>query len=253
MNNRNKRVGIITSVALHAIIVIVFLLMKYELIPENIKPIEIMQFGYQEVANNSQKISPIIPPSKQNNNFKTGKKSNSIPQKVKLPEALSNNEEEIFVPQSTETALNNLDMNDDIGNSFEQVKSNLSKLIPSKNETFMEDIVVPSSEDYLNSLTKRLAEGNGVEAPYILEGDISRRTVLNKVLPTYPAGVQKSVSVKIRLEVNPDGSVGNMIITKKAGSPFDNSALSALKQWKFNAISRDVKQVGTITFMYELR
>ncbi|MFO7895448.1 MAG: TonB family protein [Candidatus Cloacimonadales bacterium] len=61
------------------------------------------------------------------------------------------------------------------------------------------------------------------------------------------------MSVQVRLQVLPDGSVGEMQIMKKAGSPFDENALQALQTWKFNPISGETTQSGTVTFIYELK
>ena len=59
--------------------------------------------------------------------------------------------------------------------------------------------------------------------------------------------------MKISFEVNPDGSVINMIIIQKADPALENNSLNALEKWKFNIISQDVVQKGVITFIYELK
>lgn len=253
INNNYRQIGIISSIVFHAILALVFVMLKYELIPENIKPLELIQFGYNQMANNSEMIAPISPISKKNNSYKVGKKSNLVPKKVNLPDANIAAEEELFIPQTTETALNNLDANDEIGNSYDNLKSNVSELLPTENKQISDEVIVPSSDDYLSSLSQKLTETSNANSPYILEGDISSRIILSKIIPSYPAGAQKSVSVKIRLEVNSDGTVGDIIIIKKAGPPFDDSAMQALKKWRFNALSRDVIQTGTITIIYELK
>nr|MBC8416420.1 energy transducer TonB [Candidatus Cloacimonadota bacterium] len=64
---------------------------------------------------------------------------------------------------------------------------------------------------------------------------------------------QKTSKVKISFEVEPDGSVVNMIIIQKADPALENNSLNALEKWKFNAISQDVVKKGIITFIYELK
>jgi len=93
--------------------------------------------------------------------------------------------------------------------------------------------------------------------PFFIEGDASQRTIQKKVIPKYPAGLQKEAIVKIRFTVLPDGRIGEMIPLRKGGdATLEQVTMNALRQWRFNPLSPSVPQVsvqGIITFNYILR
>lgn len=247
-----KHYGIIGSISFHLIIVVIALLVKYTILPpQAFKQIEILQFGMQKEANNEVYQSPASLPSRYSENPDKGSKSNFIPKKVELPKAISEIDEPIFNPVETETAYNNFDSDENIGQSNAKLKT---KLIDQNNgeSTNLDDTpVVSASDDYLNSLSSRLMEGSGDKA-YILEGEISSRRILTKRMPVYPENEQKIIDVKIELEVDAEGNVRNSVIQKKAGEPFDSESMNAIKQWKFEAISGNSLQKGIITFRFGL-
>jgi len=253
MNNSLGRFSIIISVAFHLILAGLFLLLKYDLISPEFKPIRVMQFGYREVSNTAQLANGLKPSLPKTSEYKFGKKSSPAPRKVKLPTANIENSEQIFVPQSSKKILNKLDLNEEIGNSFDNSQTALSELHPTETKEISEETILPPMDDFLSSLQAKLAEDTASDSPFLLEGDIATRQVLQREIPSYPAGIQKSVRVRVRLKVKADGSVGEMIILQKAGSPFDENAMTALKNWKFNPIAGDLVQTGTITFIYELK
>jgi len=247
-----KHYGIIGSISLHLIIVVIALLIKYTILPpQAFKQIEILQFGMQQEANNEIYQSPASLPSRYSDNPEKGNKSNFIPKKVELPKAISEIDEPLFTPVETETAYNSFDSDDTIGQANAKINT---KLIDTNNgdSTNLEDTpVVSASDDYLNSLSSRLMEGSGDKA-YILEGEISSRTILSKVMPVYPENEQKIFDVKIELEVDAKGNVSNTVILKKAGEPFDSISMEAIRQWIFEPISGESVQKGTITFKFGL-
>lgn len=254
MNNFYGKISIAASLAFHLLLILLFIALKYQLIPPESKPLELMQFGFQEINNvsdfsmNQQDLK-----AAHKLDYKFGQKSNLAPQKVDLPTANIDADENIYIPQSPDAVHNNLDMNEKIGNSYMKSESNISEFLPTDSKEINENLVVPETNDFLSALQARISEGNSSDSPFILEGEISSRQVLVRDIPLYPSGLQKSVSVKIRLQVLPDGKIGEMILIKKAGSPFDSIALEALEKWKFNPISKDIIQSGTIIFIYEMK
>jgi protein TonB len=78
----------------------------------------------------------------------------------------------------------------------------------------------------------------------------SARKVVARAAPTYPDLDKKmhlSGKVKIQVEVNPAGTVisAKMI----GGNPvFENAAIQAVKQWKFEAAQSATKGVITLEF-----
>jgi protein TonB len=79
---------------------------------------------------------------------------------------------------------------------------------------------------------------------------VSSRRVISRSAPTYPELAKKthlSGKVKIEVEVNPTG----WVISAKmvGGSPvFENSAIEAVRRWKFESAQNATKGVITVEF-----
>ena len=250
-----KNIGILTSIFLHFILIGIAIFIHFSILPESVyKRIEFIEFGFDESANNERYISPVSQSARTSDTQDIGRLSNLIPKKVDLPKTFSESEETVYIPKYEETAFNQLDMNNKIGNSQTKIKSKVDEnFINTSKISKAEDTVALTNDDYLNSITNRLLGESESDSPYILEGEITNRRILNKVIPTYPEGVQQSAKIKIKFDVLPDGSVTNIIIIQKAEPRLEFNSLNAISQWKFNSISHDVVQKGVITFIYELK
>jgi len=93
-----------------------------------------------------------------------------------------------------------------------------------------------------------------------LAGPIADRAILNMTRPVYPEWAKRDAvegSVTLYFVVRPDGSVKeNVLVQKTAGfQDFDESARTALRTWRFEALraGRTGEQWGTITFHFRLR
>jgi TonB family protein len=93
-----------------------------------------------------------------------------------------------------------------------------------------------------------------------LAGPIADRAILQMTQPVYPDWAKKEAvegSVTLYFIVRPDGSVKeNVLVQKTAGfQDFDESARTALRSWRFEALraGRTGEQWGTITFHFRLR
>lgn len=96
----------------------------------------------------------------------------------------------------------------------------------------------------------------GSEQLFSIEGDAARRSIVRKIIPQYPPGLQKEATIKVRFEVLPDGTVSNMIPMIKGEPTLENLTLEALRQWQFNPLPPALEQktvTGIITFRYVLR
>ncbi|MDP8201139.1 MAG: energy transducer TonB [Candidatus Tenebribacter burtonii] len=253
MNEKN--IGIFTSIFLHLILIGIAIFVHFSILPESIyKRIEFIEFGFDESANNERYISPSFQPSKISDTQDVGRLSNLIPKKVDLPKTFSKSNEPVYIPEHKETAFNQLDMNKKIGNSPTKIKAKVNEnLINTSKISKAEDTTTLTNDDYLNSITNRLLGESESGFPYILEGEITNRRILNKVIHSYPEGVQQNAKVKIKFDVLPDGTVTNIIIIQKAEPRLEFNSLNAISQWKFNSISQDIVQKGVITFIYELK
>lgn len=104
----------------------------------------------------------------------------------------------------------------------------------------------------------RLSEdlGGGVQVPFEIEGEVAERTILKKVIPEYPQGLQREAAVRIRFTVLPNGLVGEMVPLQKADPVLERVSLEALRLWRFNSLDPEDEQVaqqGIITFRYVLQ
>lgn len=101
-----------------------------------------------------------------------------------------------------------------------------------------------------SELTRKKAQ------PFKIEGEAANRTILSKVIPQYPSGLQREARVKIEFTVLPNGLVGEMRPLLKGDATLEKLTLEAFHQWRFNPLPADVPQVavkGVITFIYVLK
>jgi TonB family protein len=92
-----------------------------------------------------------------------------------------------------------------------------------------------------------------------LAGPIADRPVLDAARPLYPEWAKRDAvegAVALYFIVLPDGSVKeNIMVQKTAGfEDFDNSAIDALRAWRFAPLpaGRTGEQWGTITFQFRI-
>ncbi|KAA3615955.1 MAG: TonB family protein [Calditrichaeota bacterium] len=98
--------------------------------------------------------------------------------------------------------------------------------------------------------------GRGVTIPFKIEGEVSDRSVLHKVIPQYPSGLRNEAVVKLRFSVLPSGVVVNIVPVHKGSAELEKAAIAAFQQWRFNALSTQNpqnNQGGMITFRFVLR
>ncbi len=98
--------------------------------------------------------------------------------------------------------------------------------------------------------------GKGVQVPFRIEGEAASRTVIHRVLPEFPPGLQQEAVVKIRFILLPGGVVANARPVLKGDAALEKAALDAFRQWQFSALPPDAEQKiqqGVITFRFILR
>lgn len=91
-----------------------------------------------------------------------------------------------------------------------------------------------------------------------IEGPLSNRAVLHKVIPEYPAWAEEQGimgTVRIYFSVTRDGRISSTLrVDRTSGYPeLDRLAMAALQQWRFAPSgSEGGSQWGIITFMFSL-
>lgn len=105
-----------------------------------------------------------------------------------------------------------------------------------------------------------LAGAGGDAGDILLEGPAAGREVVQRVLPGYPAWARRQAMeavVTLRFTVLPDGRIREDVAVERTGGfrDFDESALAALRGWRFAPLAGGdaAGQWGTITFRFRLR
>lgn len=100
------------------------------------------------------------------------------------------------------------------------------------------------------------ASGNGSFGYDIDWGGKGQRKIYSYILPAYPQGVEKEIDIRLRFSIMPDGTVGIIVPLIKADTRLENAAINSLRQWRFEPLDQNQKQVSqtaVIVFPYRLQ
>ncbi len=81
------------------------------------------------------------------------------------------------------------------------------------------------------------------------------RRLLSGLLPRYPEGTDKQMAVTLQFSVLPDGSVEQILPTRKTDEVLESAAINALRTWRFDPLPSEIEQksqVGRVTFNFKL-
>ncbi len=233
----NTQRGLIVSIIIHASVLIIFLLIRFN---RTFEIPEFVEIRFERGAGTMTTKTEAPAKSAKQDEF-------DLPAR---PDVQQNDEalidldpKEKFIP-SEEVNIVNTQADDKI----------LPDLNP-RNVNDMKEVAAPSMDEKLAPDFSTSLETAG-DSPYQIEGKAAKRTILSKVIPQYPENVQQEALIKIRFSVLPNGLVGEMIPVLKSHDLLERITLDAFKQWRFNPLPHDVSQVqeyGTITFKYLLQ
>ena len=97
--------------------------------------------------------------------------------------------------------------------------------------------------------------GGASQQPFEILWEGPSREILSGPLPEYPKGISKEVKIRLEFQVHPDGTVGMISPVTKGETTLENTAMEALKQWRFNPLDSSqprVIQTAVITFVLKL-
>lgn len=230
-SKKSSRVSYSISFVLHSIIIGLFLLINLSF---DYAPSEFVElsFGNSGETGSSgaqgNKIDIVKETSKQSEKETSEEKSPEV-KEVELPVAQNTEDENIIKPanEQKEIAEQRTEL------STEQVISN----------------------------SKTNEEGNSTEVDGNFGFDIDwggkgTRKIYSFILPQYPEGVKKEVNIKLQFTILPDGTVGTIIPKIKADTRLENAAINSLRQWRFEALGsnqKQVEQMAVIVFPYRLQ
>ncbi len=99
----------------------------------------------------------------------------------------------------------------------------------------------------------RRGEGNG---KFKLIGELSKRELIHFEKPKYPTGANANTEVKLQISANPDGTIKTIDILKTGGLLFDQSAIQAVREWRFQPLppfAEQKVQSGIVTIYFEIK
>lgn len=229
-SKKSSGISYTISFVLHAIAILLFLLinLSFDYVPSEYVE---LSFGISDQTGSSgaqgNKIN-IIKETPKPSEKEQSKEKNPEVKEVDLPIAVNTEDENVIKPANNEKEA--AEENNEI--NTETVVSN-SK----------------SSEEGNSSV-----EGNfGFDIDW---GGKGTRKIYSFILPQYPEGVKKEVNIKLQFTILPDGTVGTIIPKIKADTRLENAAINSLRQWRFEALSsnqRQVEQTAVIVFPYRLQ
>jgi len=133
-----------------------------------------------------------------------------------------------------------------------EAKEGEKEIIPEAPPKELPPISIPKEEVGKETPSPAIIQGE----PYIIEGELSKRRIIRKVIPLYPEGYNVETDVKVEIWVSPDGKIERLLLLKKGGNMFDQITLDALREWRFERLAPNLPQEtqrGVVTFMYRLR
>lgn len=229
-SKKSSGISYTISFVLHAIVILLFLLinLSFDYVPSEYVE---LSFGISDQTGSSgaqgNKIN-IIKETSQPSEKEQSKEKNPEVKEVDLPIAVNTEDENVIKPANNEK---------------EAAEEN--------NEKNTETVV---------SNSKSSEEGNSsVEGNFGFDidwGGKGTRKIYSFILPQYPEGVKKEVNIKLQFTILPDGTVGTIIPKMKADTRLENAAINSLRQWRFEALSsnqRQVEQTAVIIFPYRLQ
>lgn len=229
-SRKNSGLSYTISFVFHAIVILLFLLinLSFDYLPSEY--IE-LSFGISDQTGSSgaqgNKIN-IIKETPQQSEKEQSKEKNPEVKEVDLPVAINTEDENVIKPANNEKEI-----------AQERTEINIETTVSNSK----------SSEDGNSSV-----EGNfGFDIDW---GGKGTRKIYSFILPQYPDGVKKEVNIKLQFTILPDGTVGTIIPKMKADTRLENAAINSLRQWRFEALSSNQKQVeqtAVIVFPYRLQ
>jgi len=230
-SKKSSGISYTISLALHAIAILLFLLinLSFDYVPSEYID---LSFGISDQTGSSgaqgNKIN-IIKESSKPNEKEQSKEKNPEVKEVDLPVAINTEDENVIKPANNEKEV-----------AEEKTELNAETVVSNSK----------SNEEGNNSNT----EGNfGFDIDW---GGKGTRKIYSFILPQYPEGVKKEVNIKLQFTILPDGTVGTIIPKMKADTRLENAAINSLRQWRFEALSsnqRQVEQTAVIVFPYRLQ
>ncbi len=255
LRDKTARTAIAVSISLHLIFLLLFFLIKFNLIP---KVPEFTEITF--VSGENRLFAAPAPISATSSPATTANQSSETSAIVKLPDRKMLEPEQPqlkVVDQSKQIPDEKAQTIPEIepANDRKDVTESLLKT-PTNDEKISANPTEGISIDEKPLPSTSLATESIGQTPFQIEGQAASRTVVFKVIPEYPEDRQAQATIKISFTVLPNGLVGEIIPVIKSDAVLEKITLDALRQWRFNPLPADAPQRverGVITFRYLLK
>jgi len=261
-DNPEKRWGLISTFIIHFIMMLIFLVMQ---VNPNVPEEEYVELAFSVASVRAERYSPPPPPPRVNPPTQTTNAKNSKPREiVKLPQRKMIEEEApVLKPPPRERVY----VEKDPARLSERELPTPEQPAREENKVDLKDRYIGNREDIPSPVSatdtrpgqvnnnRETGEGLSPVQSFSIEWTSGNRERLRGSLPTYPSGLNKSVTIRIRLFVLPDGTIGQMIPLQKGDARLESVALQALQTWRVNKLESNAPQVpqqGIVTFIFRV-
>ena len=229
--NSIKNLSFSLSLLIHLLLVLLFLLLKFSIDYPPKEYVE-LSFGVSGDVGSSgaigSQIKQVEELSKPEVKDETVDKSKEV-KEVELPKAKNTSEENVIKPADK---------------MKEKTTSTKTK----------------ATEDTKDNVTTEgqgnKALGKGSFGFDFEEGGLGTRRLYSYIEPSYPEGVHKEIDIRLKFAILPDGTVGTILPLTKADTKLENAAITSLRQFRFEPLSpnqKQVEQTAVIVFHYRLQ
>lgn len=226
-----KNISIALSITFHAIILSLFLMVNLSVYTPEVHEVE-LTFGSGGKAGSSGALGDQVTGEEQIAKAEVKQENgdkNENSKSLDLTKATNNSNDELV--KESDKNKKRSDRKDELDNS--KVNSNIN--LPGRgNKT----------------------PGNGSFGDDIDWGGQGQRKIYNWIIPPYPEGVDKSIDIRLKFVIMPDGTVGNIIPLTKADTRLETAAINSLRQWRFeplNPYQKQAPQTAVIVFPFRLQ
>jgi|YelNatPaOPRAMG01_1025707.scaffolds.fasta_scaffold00264_30 protein TonB len=226
-----KNISIALSITFHAIILSLFLMVNLSVYTPEVHEVE-LTFGSGGRSGSSGALGDQVTGEEQIAKAEVKQENgdkNENSKSLDLTKATNNSNDELI--KESDKNKKRSDRKDELDNS--KVNSNIN--LPGRgNKT----------------------PGNGSFGDDIDWGGQGQRKIYNWIIPPYPEGVDKSIDIRLKFVIMPDGTVGNIIPLTKADTRLETAAINSLRQWRFeplNPYQKQVPQTAVIVFPFRLQ
>ncbi len=260
MSEKREYRGYIVSSAFHIFLALVFLKIGIDLSPQ--LP-EFFELTFTTVTAGETEGKVYTPPPPRTSK-PTGVQTISIKMKevvelperrtvdIEVPEIPVAEKEKIFANESPVRLGDKIEIG---GEPERESPENILSLFGEVTENFDVENMSITGTFQADTISRETGMNVSAIQSYTIEWVGGQREKVRGNLPVYPQGINKTAVIRLRFEVFPNGTVGEILPLRKGNTILENIAINSLKEWQFNSFEQEAPQVmqeGVITFIYRL-